>query len=40
MLAHLENLDLSTLLEDLNLLHVGLLHYLDGRLVSISFVCS
>ena len=34
MLAHLEHLDLSSLLEDLNRLHVELLDSLDGHVIA------
>ena len=40
MLTHFEHLNLSALLENLNLLHVCLLDNLDGRLLTILFVCS
>ena len=39
MLTHFEHLNLSALLENLNLLHVCLLDNLDGRLLAILFVC-
>ena len=40
VLAHFKNFDLSSLLEDLDLLHVGLFHCLNCRLSSVSFVSS
>lgn len=40
MLTHFEHFNLSALLENLNLLHVCLLNNLDGRLLTILFVCS
>ena len=40
VLAHFKNFDLSSLLEDLDLLHVGLFHSLNCRLSSASFVSS
>ena len=38
VLAHFEHLNLATLLDDLDLLHVGLLNCLDGKILAILFV--
>ena len=38
VLAHFEDLNLPTLLENLNLLHISLLHDLDGCLSAVAFM--